>query len=135
MRFLSKHGDMHLVDFSRSGLYGQNQKVDLLICIGRLALRRPIYSGSSIAGELKGSDRLDGTPKSKLSEAIQQVYQRFAHIVQESGISRRVCWGCACNRNFIVFVCLRIFDSESGWDYELLETAPIALQEDGMKGL
>eukprot|EP00762_Andalucia_godoyi_P008158 ANDGO_07419.mRNA.1 hypothetical protein len=134
-RFLSKHGDMHLVDFSRSGLYGQNQRVDLLLCIGRLALRCPMYSGASIAGELKGSDRLDGTKKSKLSEATQQVYQRFAHIVQESGISRRVCWGFACNRKFIVFLCLRIFDSEFGWDYELLETEPIALHEDGMKGL
>eukprot|EP00762_Andalucia_godoyi_P004037 ANDGO_05654.mRNA.1 hypothetical protein len=134
-RFLSKHGDMHLVDFSRSGLYGQNQRVDLLLCIGRLALRCPMYSNASITGELKGSDRFDGTTKSKLSEAIKQVYQRFAHIVQESGISRRVCWGFACNRNFIVFLCLRIFHSEAGWDYELLETAPIALQEDGMKGL
>eukprot|EP00762_Andalucia_godoyi_P008816 ANDGO_06881.mRNA.1 hypothetical protein len=134
-RFLSKHGDMHLVDFSRSGLYGQNQRVDLLLCIGRLALRRSMYSGASIAGELKGSDRFDGTSKSKLSEAIQQVYQRFAHIVQESGIFRRVCWGFACNRNFIVFICLRIFDSESGWNYELLETAPIALDDGGMKGI
>eukprot|EP00762_Andalucia_godoyi_P008575 ANDGO_01302.mRNA.1 hypothetical protein len=134
-RFLSKHGDMHVVDFSRSGLYGQRQRVDLLLYIGRLAVRRPMYHGVSLVVELKASDQHDGTEKSKLSEATLQVYQRFAHIVQESGISRRVCWGFACNRNFIVFICLRIFDSESGWDYELLETEPIALHEDGMKGL
>eukprot|EP00762_Andalucia_godoyi_P005377 ANDGO_08346.mRNA.1 hypothetical protein len=134
-RFLSKHGDMHVVDFSRSGLYGQRQRVDLLLYIGRLAVRRPMYHGVSLVVELKAFDQHDGTEKSKLSEAILQVYQRFAHIVQESGISRRVCWGFACNRNFIVFICLRIFDSESGWDYELLETEPIALHEDGMKGL
>eukprot|EP00762_Andalucia_godoyi_P008159 ANDGO_07414.mRNA.1 hypothetical protein len=134
-RFLSQHGDMHLVDFSRSGLYGLNQKVDLLFCRGRQAQRLPTYFESCLVGELKASGQVEDADDSKLSDAVLQVYQRFAHIVQESGVRRRECWGFACNRTTIVFLSLRISDLESEWDYQLLQTPPMALKDDGLKGL
>eukprot|EP00762_Andalucia_godoyi_P008762 ANDGO_04721.mRNA.1 hypothetical protein len=134
MRFLSKHGDVHLVDFSRSGLYGLIQRVDLLFCRGRVARRLATYFESCLVGELKASGR-GRRPDAKLEKAVQQVYQRFAHIVEECGIRRRSYWGFACNRTSIVFLHLRILPTRSGWDYDLLQSSPVALDTEGLRAL
>eukprot|EP00762_Andalucia_godoyi_P003415 ANDGO_04326.mRNA.1 hypothetical protein len=132
-RFLSKHGDVHLVDFSRSGLYGLIQRVDLLFCRGRVARRLATYFEACLVGELKGSS--GEHVEEKLGEAIRQVYQRFAHMVEECGIRRRSYWGFACNRTSIVFLHLRILQTGNGWDYDLLQTSPVALDTVGLRAL
>eukprot|EP00762_Andalucia_godoyi_P002893 ANDGO_04433.mRNA.1 hypothetical protein len=133
MRFLSKHGDVHVVDFSRSGLYGLIQRVDLLFCRGRVARRLATYFEACLVGELKASS--GEVADAKLKEAVQQVYQRFAHMVEECGIRRRSYWGFACNRTSIVFLHLRILQTRSGWDYDLLQTNPVALDTQGLRAL
>eukprot|EP00762_Andalucia_godoyi_P008880 ANDGO_07768.mRNA.1 hypothetical protein len=132
-RFLSKHGDVHLVDFSRSALYGLIQRVDLLFCRGRIAKRLPTYFESCVVGELKGSggEHADA----KLEEAIRQVYQRFAHMVEECGIRRRSYWGFACNRTSMVFLHLRILQTRKGWDYDLFQTDRVALNTESLYAL
>eukprot|EP00762_Andalucia_godoyi_P008168 ANDGO_07464.mRNA.1 hypothetical protein len=132
-RFLSKHGDVHMVDFSRSGLYGLIQRVDLLFCRGRFATRLATYFQACLVGELKGSSGEHA--EEKLEEAVRQVYQRFAHMVEECGIRRRSYWGFACNRTSIVFLHLRILPTSNGWDYDLMQTNPVALDTEGLYAL
>lgn len=132
-RFLSATNNLHVVDCSRSGLYGVQAKVDLLFYPGPTARQVPTYFDACIVCELKASGKSDEADMKLVGKAIRQVMDRMQNIVAECGTRRRSYWSFVCSRTVVVFVHLRVlFHELSGqWSYVIRQSAPVALEAGG----